>query len=80
MRKKPAQPSPPPEPSNESSDQKIFTIDELSARWRVNRHTVEDAIKDGRLQAFKPNKRGYRVFEAEVLRYEQQHMGSAVAS
>lgn len=53
-------------------------VHKLAARWRVNRHTVEDAIKDGRLQAFKPNKRGYRIREAEVVRFEQERR--AVAS
>lgn len=56
----------------------VFTVDELAARWRTSRNTVVAAIHAGKLLAFKPDKRVWRISQAEVLRYEQQ--GSAVAS
>lgn len=78
MRKKHIEP--PPDAHVDESEQ-VLTITEVAARWRVNRHTVEAAIKAGRLQAFKPDQRVWRIRKAEVLRYEQQHMApSAVAS
>lgn len=77
MAKKPiAEPAPTPEPAKDQAAP-VFTLAELAARWRVSRHTVEEAIKDGRLQAFKPNKRGYRIHKAEVLRYENQYLSVA---
>lgn len=62
--------------SNGNSEQ-VFTITELVARWRVSRHTLTAAIKAGRLQAFRVGERVYRIREAEVIRYEQQHMQGA---
>lgn len=58
---------------------RVFTIAEVAARWRVDRHTVYAAIKAGRLQVFKPDLRIYRIREAELLRYEQENR-AAVAS
>lgn len=57
----------------------IFTIPELAARWRCNRHTVTAAIRAGRLQAFKVGERVYRIRRDEVLRYEQTHMMKAAS-
>jgi len=81
MRKKAidhAQPIPAPAPA--ATDTGVFfTIPELARRWRVDRHTVSAAIKAGRLRAFKPDKRVYRISEREVRRYESEQ-DMAVAS
>lgn len=71
------EPPPPAEPANDPGGA-VYTISEVAARWRVTTNTVRAAIKAGRLQAFKPDQRVYRIREAEVLRYEQQNL--AVAS
>lgn len=72
-------PAPPVEPEPENDERAaIFTVAELSRRWRVTRPTVTAAIRAGRLNAFRVGSRVYRVREDEVVRYERQHM--AVAS
>lgn len=48
-----------------------FTIDELASRWSCGRKSVVEAIRDGRLRAFRLGKRTYRVAAAEVSRFEQ---------
>ena len=80
MRKRHVDTEPPSAPANDQTDHgdAIYTIPELAKRWRMSRHTITAAIRAGRLQAFKVGERVYRIREAEVLRYEQQHM--AVAS
>lgn len=76
---KPTPAAAPPPPADPTAA--IFTIAEVAARWRVSRHTVAAAIRAGRLQAFKPDQRVYRIREDEVVRYERQHMApTAVAS
>lgn len=55
----------------------VFTITELAARWRVDRHQVYVAIHSGRLQAFKVGERQYRIRAAEALRFEQQNFARA---
>lgn len=55
-----------------------YKLSELAARWRVSRHTIVDAIRKGKLRAFKVGELQYRVSAEEVARYEQQ--GLAVAS
>lgn len=57
----------------------FYTITELADRWRVSRHTITAAIKAGRLQAFKVGERVYRIREAEVIRYEEQHLLGAAS-
>ncbi len=64
--------------ANDQVSSPSFTIPELAKRWRVNRHTISAAIHSGKLQAFKPNGRVYRIRLDEVLRFEHQPM--AVAS
>lgn len=58
-----------------STEPTTFTIAELALRWRASRHTIRVAIRAGKLQAFKVGHRNYRVREAEVVRYENEHMG-----
>ena len=61
----------------------VFTVAELSARWKVDRHTIVKAIRDQSLKAFRVSETGgqYRILATEVERYEQQHMPKpAVAS
>jgi excisionase family DNA binding protein len=64
--------------SNERSEY-VYTVTELAERWRVNRHTVTDAIRKGRLQAFKVGERAYRVRESEVERYERESLVRAAS-
>lgn len=68
-----------PEPAANDADV-FFTVDELALRWRCHRQTVTAAIRARQLQAFKPGRGHYRISEAEVHRYEREHMASAVAS
>lgn len=58
----------------------VFTIPDLVKRWKCNRHTIADAIADGRLAAFVVSKRGYRITATEVARFEQLHMQQKAAS
>ena len=71
-------PTPAPEPANSESEQ-VFTVPELARRWKCSRHTVTAAINGGKLQAFKVGERQFRIRNAEVLRYETQHMGRAAS-
>lgn len=48
----------------------VLTVTELCRRWKCDRHGILDAIRDGRLHAFRIGKRAYRVPLPEVLRYE----------
>ena len=45
------------------------TVDELCARFRVSRPTVEGWIRDGRLRAIKLG-RGVRIANEELRRFE----------
>jgi excisionase family DNA binding protein len=56
-----------------ANDQQLpsYTVAELCDRWRCERRTIMDAIHAGRLRAFRPGKRVYRVAIAEVERYER---------
>lgn len=54
-----------------NDQQMTFTVSELCERWGCERRTVWDAIHSGRLKAFRPGKRVYRVTLAEVERYER---------
>lgn len=69
--------APPPAPDAAG---RIYTIPELAKRWRTSRHTITAAIRAHRLQAFKVGERVYRIREAEVLRYEQQHLTASEAA
>ena len=40
-------------------------------RWKMSRKALLEAIREGRVRAFKPGRRTYRVTLAEVLRIEQ---------
>lgn len=48
----------------------VLTVTELCRRWKCDRHSILDAIREGRLNAFRIGKRAYRVALPEVLRYE----------
>jgi excisionase family DNA binding protein len=48
----------------------VYTVSELAAHWKCSRNTVLDAIRSGRLAAFRIGERSYRVTRAEVERYE----------
>lgn len=63
-------------PANAEQTDTVFTIPELAARWRTSRHTITVAIRAGRLQAFRIGHRVYRIREAEVVRYENEHMSA----
>lgn len=58
--------------NDNANTERIYTTPELAERWRVSRQTVANAIRAGRLQAFRVGKRSLRIREAEVIRYEQQ--------
>jgi excisionase family DNA binding protein len=47
-------------------------ISELMSRWQCCRKTVLDAIKDGRLSAFKVGRAHWRISLDEVTRYESE--------
>ena len=49
----------------------VYTVNELCDRWRVARKTLLEAIRSGRLKAFKVGERVYRVSYDEVVRYER---------
>ena len=61
-------------PLDEPDDQgeRVYTVPQLAARWQCVQHTILAAIRAGKLQAFRINKRVWRVREAEVVRFEQQ--------
>lgn len=48
----------------------IYTVTELCARWKCDRHTVLSAIRDGRLAAFRLGKRSYRITRESVRQCE----------
>lgn len=50
-------------------------ISELMTRWQCCRKTVLDAIKAGRLNAFKPAGNHWRIPLDEVLRFESDQKG-----
>lgn len=68
----PIQPDPDAKP-------RVFTVYELAERWRIDRHTVAAEIRKGILKGFKAG-RQYRIFEADVLSYEQQVRAVKAAS
>lgn len=86
MSRKPAKSAPPPTPvatpddQVESSAPAVFTVDELAVRWSMHRQTIMAAIHAGRLKAFKPSERHYRVTRAEVERFEAENVRLQAAS
>ncbi len=48
----------------------ILTVNDLMARWKCTRKSVLEAIREGRLEAFRVGKRVFRVRLQEVERYE----------
>jgi excisionase family DNA binding protein len=49
----------------------VLTVADLERRWKCSRRTVYDLIKSGKLVAFTPGQRTYRVTLEEVQRYER---------
>lgn len=54
-----------------NTNEAVFTVTELAARWRCDRRSVIDKIKTGALGAFRIGKRAYRIPVKEVERLEQ---------
>jgi excisionase family DNA binding protein len=52
----------------------------LMKRWQCSRKSVLDAIKAGRLKAFKVGHAHWRISLDEVARYENDHQSSQEAS
>lgn len=48
----------------------VLTVTELMARWKYSRRVILDAIRTGKLRAFRIGERSYRVSMSEVNRYE----------
>lgn len=48
----------------------VLTVNDLMVRWKSTRKSILEAIKEGRLRAFRVGKRVFRVAMTEVLRYE----------
>lgn len=59
------------------SEDSIYTVTELCARWKCDRHTILDLIREGRLAAFKLGKRAYRVTLSAVLQHEHDRERAA---
>lgn len=57
--------------------QDTFTIADLCQRWHCARQTIMSAVREGRLKAFKVNKRVWRVAASEVDRFELEQPGMA---
>lgn len=53
-----------------NDNQPVLTVSDLMRRWKCDRKTILSAIGAGRLRAFKPGARSYRVTIEEVKRYE----------
>jgi excisionase family DNA binding protein len=51
----------------------VLTVADIEKRWKCNRRTVYDLIKSGKLVAFTPGARTYRVTLEEVQRYERKN-------
>lgn len=48
-----------------------LTVNDLITRWGVDRKRILEAIREGRLTAFRVGRRVYRVTLAEVERFEK---------
>lgn len=55
---------------NSKAFTKPFSVSQIADRWSTSPKTVYEAIHAGRLRAFRPNERGYRVTLAELERFE----------
>jgi excisionase family DNA binding protein len=54
-----------------NDNEPVLTVSDLMRRWKCDRKTILSAITAGKLQAFKPGSRSYRVTLEEVKRYEK---------
>ena len=50
--------------------ERVYTVEELTERWKVRASTVYGMIRSGRLAAFKVGV-GYRIADAAVRRVEE---------
>lgn len=54
-----------------NDNEPVLTVSDLMRRWKCDRKTILAAIATGKLHAFKPGARSYRVTIEEVKRYEK---------
>ncbi len=58
--------------TNENEPQPhALTVHDLTVRWKCPRRTIYEAIREGRLHAFRVGKRWLRVTVDEVERFEK---------
>lgn len=55
----------------------VLSVEQLAKRWRLTRRSVLAMIRAGKLAAFTPGTRQYRITMAEVLRIESSGRGAA---
>lgn len=48
----------------------VYTVNDLTVRWKCSRDVIQDLLADGRLKGFKVG-RNWRISVAEVERYER---------
>lgn len=48
----------------------VYTVKELTERWKCSRDVIQDLLADGRLKGFKVG-RNWRISLAEIERYER---------
>ena len=48
----------------------VYTVTELTKRWKCSRDIIQDLLADGRLKGFKVG-RNWRISLAEIERYER---------
>jgi excisionase family DNA binding protein len=53
-----------------NDNEQVFTLAELTKRWKCARKTILEAIHRGDIHAFRIGNRAYRVTRDEVVRYE----------
>lgn len=54
----------------------FYTVEELAKRWKVTEETVRRFIRRGDLKSMMLSRKGgHRIPVAEVIRYEQEHIG-----
>lgn len=56
--------------SSNDNTSAVLTVTELMARWKYSRRSILNAIRSGKLRAFRIGERSYRVAMSEVQRYE----------
>lgn len=51
---------------------KVWTIEEIAKRWKVNSETVRRLIKSGKLDAFRAGGRNLRITQTALTEYEKR--------